>query len=133
MSAAGDSGGKVCVLSSSESAEIKETLVRAGWQITTPSGAGYKLLSVMDGLADVFLLSKRSTFKWDTCGPHAILKACGGNVLSLAPLLAGGKPNELVYHHPECEEEGPRWCNRGGIVAFRSKEVYLKLLSDINH
>ena len=128
---AGSSCGKFCVLSRSESIEIKEKLVQAGWQVATPSGAGYKLLSVIDGTADAFLLSKGSTFKWDTCGPQAILKACGGNVVSLMPLLEGKEPKELVYHRPDCEEEGLKWSNREGILAFRSMEAYLKLTQDI--
>ena len=110
---------------------IKEKLVQSGWQIATPAGAGYKLLSVIDGTADAFLLSQGSTFKWDTCGPQAILKACGGNLLSLAPLLEGKEPEELLYHRPECEEDGTKWSNKEGIVAFRSKEAYRELIQDI--
>ena len=131
ISFAGGSCNKFCVLSSSESIGMKEKLVRGGWQIATPAGAGYKLLSVIDGTADAFLLSKGSSFKWDTCGPQAILKACGGNVFSLAPLLEGKEPEELLYHRPECEEEGMKWSNREGILAFQSKEAYQELIQDI--
>ena len=44
------------------------------------AGAGYKLLCLCDDLAHAYLLTKPTTYRWDTCAPHAILKAKGGNV-----------------------------------------------------
>lgn len=43
------------------------------------AGSGYKLMCVVEGWADAYLLSKASSYKWDTCAPHAILRALGMN------------------------------------------------------
>ena len=48
------------------------------------SGAGYKILCVVDGQVGAYLLSKPSTFKWDTCAPHAILNSLGGGLIDLS-------------------------------------------------
>ncbi|XP_074710067.1 inositol polyphosphate 1-phosphatase [Strix uralensis] len=89
------------------------------------AGAGYKMLCVILGLADAYVLSEGSTFAWDACAPHAILRALGGGVVALAGALrarrAGdtGPPPELVYNRPaEGAAGAERWANRGGLVAY---------------
>uniref|UniRef100_A0A8D0ER98 Inositol polyphosphate 1-phosphatase n=1 Tax=Strix occidentalis caurina TaxID=311401 RepID=A0A8D0ER98_STROC len=89
------------------------------------AGAGYKMLCVILGLADAYVLSEGSTFAWDACAPHAILRALGGGVVALAGALrarrAGdtGPPPELVYNRPaEGAVGAERWANRGGLVAY---------------
>jgi 3'-phosphoadenosine 5'-phosphosulfate (PAPS) 3'-phosphatase len=34
-------------------------------------------MCVVEGWADAYLMSNPSTYKWDTCAPHAILRALG--------------------------------------------------------
>ena len=75
--AGGRTTALVSVASSSESAPLRRELSALG-ALHTPAGAGYKLLCVVTGLADAYVLSKSSTYKWDTCAPHAILNAIGG-------------------------------------------------------
>ncbi|XP_072703361.1 inositol polyphosphate 1-phosphatase [Ciconia boyciana] len=89
------------------------------------AGAGYKMLCVILGLADAYVLSEGSTFAWDACAPHAILRALGGGTVALAGALrarrAGdtGPPPELVYNCPaEGAAGAERWANRGGLVAY---------------
>lgn len=89
------------------------------------AGAGYKMLCVILGLADAYVLSEGSTFAWDACAPHAILRALGGGAVALAGALqarrAGdtGPPPELVYNCPaEGATGAERWANRGGLVAY---------------
>ena len=53
---------------------------RSDFTIVRAAGAGYKLLCLYDDLAQAYLLTKPTTYRWDTCAPHAILKAKGGNV-----------------------------------------------------
>ncbi|XP_037226653.1 inositol polyphosphate 1-phosphatase [Falco rusticolus] len=89
------------------------------------AGAGYKMLCVILGLADAYVLSKGSTFAWDACAPHAILRALGGGMVALAGALQArrqgdtGPPPQLVYNRPvEGAVGAERWANRGGLVAY---------------
>lgn len=89
------------------------------------AGAGYKMLCVLLGLADAYVVCEGSTFAWDACAPHAILRALGGGVVALEGALQArrqgdtGPPPELVYNRPlEGAEGAQRWANRGGLVAY---------------
>ncbi|XP_071766979.1 inositol polyphosphate 1-phosphatase [Centroberyx gerrardi] len=119
-------GGLSVVLSSSEKQVVKEALVPLCGpdKLMYASGAGYKILCVIQGLADVYVLSEGSTFKWDSCAPHALLRALGGGVVDLTKCLQSGAGTEghraeLVYHQPHTESQGAdRWANQGGLVAY---------------
>lgn len=113
--------GPSVVLSSSEKQVVKEALSSfyGPDKLMYASGAGYKILCVIQGLADIYVLSERSTFKWDSCAPHALLRALGGGVADLAESLRDGQ-TELTYHQPREECKGAeRWANHGGLVAYR--------------
>ncbi|XP_029007470.1 inositol polyphosphate 1-phosphatase [Betta splendens] len=118
--------GLSAVLSSSEKQAVKDTLASLCGpdNVKYASGAGYKILCVIQGLADVYVLSEGSTFKWDSCAPHALLRALGGGVVDLNKTLqsscGAGDQTELTYHQPNAECKGAdRWANRGGLVAYR--------------
>ncbi|XP_021163540.2 inositol polyphosphate 1-phosphatase [Fundulus heteroclitus] len=122
--------GVSVVLSSSEKQPVKEALasVCGPDQLMYASGAGYKILCVIQGLADAYVLSEGSTFKWDSCAPHALLRALGGGVVDLAVSLqqseSGGEDarTELTYHLPRADQKGAeRWANHGGLVAYRDR------------
>ncbi|KAG7477425.1 hypothetical protein MATL_G00069550 [Megalops atlanticus] len=110
------------VLSASEKQAVKDAL--SGSRLTYASGAGYKILCVALGLADAYVVSEGSTFKWDSCAPHALLRALGGGAADLAACLGacpedGGHPPELTYHQPRPGCQGAeRWANHGGMVAY---------------
>ncbi|XP_014797079.1 PREDICTED: inositol polyphosphate 1-phosphatase, partial [Calidris pugnax] len=96
-----------------------------GDRLRFAAGAGYKMLCVILGLAEAYVLSEGSTFAWDACGPHAILRALGGGTVALAGALRArgggdtGNPPELVYNRPvEGAAGAERWANRGGLVAY---------------
>lgn len=111
------------MLSSSEKPVAKEALISVYGpdKLVYASGAGYKILCVIQGLADVYVLSEGSTFKWDSCAPHALLRALGGGVADLAESLRDGQ-TELTYHQPREECKGAdRWANHGGLVAYRDQ------------
>lgn len=124
---AASSGGLSVVLSSSEKQVVKETLTSLCGpdRLMYASGAGYKILCVIQGLADVYILSEGSTFKWDSCAPHALLRALGGGVVDLKKCLqssvgAQDQQTELTYHQANAECKGAdRWANYGGLVAYR--------------
>lgn len=123
----GPGGGLSVVLSSSEKPVVKEALTSLCGpdKLMYASGAGYKILCVIQGLADVYVLSEGSTFKWDSCAPHALLRALGGGVVDLTKCLqsssgAQDHQTELTYHQPYAECKGAdRWANHGGLVAYR--------------
>lgn len=123
----GPAGGLSVVLSSSEKPVVKEALTSlcSSDKLKYASGAGYKILCVIQGLADVYILSEGSTFKWDSCAPHALLRALGGGVVDLSKCLrsssgAQDQQTELTYHQPNSESKGAdRWANSGGLVAYR--------------
>ncbi|NXL69091.1 INPP phosphatase, partial [Chordeiles acutipennis] len=114
------------VLSRAEAGPVRAALGALGGDgLRFAAGAGYKMLCVILGLADAFVLSESSTFAWDSCAPHAILRALGGGVVALAGALRArrvgdtGPPPELLYNHPaEGVVGAERWANRGGLVAY---------------
>lgn len=114
------------VLSRAEGDAVRGALSPlCGDRLRFAAGAGYKMLCVILGLSDAYVLSEGSTFAWDACAPHAILRALGGGAVALAGALrarrAGdtGPPPELVYNRPaEGAAGAERWANRGGLVAY---------------
>ena len=77
---------KLIILSASEDESIRAKL-SDHFDCVCSSGAGYKLLCVALGLADVYILSKPSTHYWDTCAPHAILKSLGGGIIDYKQII----------------------------------------------
>ncbi|XP_076861165.1 inositol polyphosphate 1-phosphatase [Brachyhypopomus gauderio] len=126
-----DNGSLAVVLSSSERQEVKDALAPlCKGRLMYASGAGYKILCVIQGLMDVYVLSEGSTFKWDSCAPHALLRALGGGILDLAQCLSAisdgkkGQTPELTYHKPRAGSQGvERWANQGGLVAYMDSAV----------
>lgn len=109
---------KIAVLSSSEQTKFTKFLKqKLKYEICYSSGAGHKILKLITGEADLNLLSRSTTFKWDTCAGQAILMAMGGNVLSLNDTIFTGKPVPLLYSSNEPN------VNMNGILAYRDEET----------
>ncbi|KAK7128162.1 hypothetical protein R3I93_020686 [Phoxinus phoxinus] len=117
------------LLSSSERPAVTNALAALpNGSLMYAAGAGYKLLCVVRGRVDVYVLSEGSTFKWDSCAPHAVLRALGGGVSDLSQCLAGHTA-QLTYHQPHTHSQGvDRWANRGGIVAYLDSSVIEKVV-----
>lgn len=123
----------VICISGSEDTKIKGELRHKGYQLVEAAGAGYKTLAVITGLADAYILSKNSTFKWDTCGPQAILRALGGDLFNYTDAAAGALTP--VTYKDDCghEENGTgvsKHCNMGGIIACRDSSICKKLFGN---
>ncbi|XP_063223592.1 inositol polyphosphate 1-phosphatase [Bacillus rossius redtenbacheri] len=124
---------KVVVLSSSESTALRTALRWTGYHPAEVAGAGYKLLCVADGSADAYILSKATTFYWDTCGPHALLRALGGCVKDYDSLLQTAdidRCKELSYKVSEVEDAAQgisKFCNHGGFIATRDRDTLEEL------
>ena len=122
------------LLSSSESQHIKDVLQEA-FLIQEVAGAGYKLLGVSQSHADAYILTKSSNYKWDCCGPHAILRSVGGGIVNFEEVQEMAqsansdynlsKLMQIKYHIPDQPEltGAQKWCNDGGIIAYRSPKV----------
>lgn len=128
-------------LSTSENEEILCKL-NPGFELVYSSGAGYKLLCTVDRLVDSYLLSKASTFKWDTCGPHAILLALGGGIIDLQTAVDAVRKGlasysdilekcQLKYHIPNpcCATNSvDSWANVNGIAAYSETAKIVEIL-----
>lgn len=109
---------KIAVLSSSEQTKFTKFLKqKLKYEICYSSGAGHKILKLITGEADLNLLSRSTSYKWDTCAGQAILMAMGGNVLSLNDTIFTGKPVPLQYNSSEPN------CNMKGILAYRDEDT----------
>lgn len=126
---------KLCLVSSIDESEISQALSCHEWEVRHVDGCGYRLLCVVDGCADVFVLTKSSCYKWDTCGAQAILKALGGNIIRWDLLFEQDKKVPLIYNQSDNPSlEGARkWSNEGGIVGFVSTDVVHSLYTKFRH
>jgi inositol polyphosphate 1-phosphatase len=86
-------------------------------------GAGYKLLSIIMGQICAYVLTKPTTYYWDTCACHAVLNSLGGDILDLSTL----EPLRYKPGHgtKEC-------CNMGGMLAYRDTNIKDDILKIIN-
>lgn len=106
------------MLSSAEKPEVIERL-REEFTLIHCAGAGYKLLAVALGLCSVYLCSKGSTHRWDTCAPQALLEAQGGGVRQFVE----DKPIPYDVEQKDATK------NAGGIVAYRDKEFMERVMA----
>lgn len=114
------------VLSSSEADSIIQKLKCHDVNIYYASGAGYKLLCVIDGFADAYILSKGSTYKWDTCAPHAILLSMNGSIVAMEKANLDGR-SRVVYNR--IDQSSTKWNNSKGIIAYKRQETFQYLQS----
>ena len=107
--------------------------LKGAYETVEAGGAGHKILCVVLGLVDVYVTSKASTYKWDTCAGSSTVSSFSiestllflqGQGLLLS--LGGGcvefcNPDKpLVYNCPISDREGiGKWCNDQGMIAFR--------------
>lgn len=116
------------VISTSEKETIKAALSRVCRGSVFPAaGAGYKSLCVVQGLADIYIFSEDTTYKWDSCAAHAILRAMGGGIVDMKECLerspeTGLDLPQLLYHRENKGASGvDLWANKGGLIAYRSR------------
>ncbi|CAL8118549.1 unnamed protein product [Orchesella dallaii] len=117
------------ILSSSEDKALKDKL-KTKFNTISSAGAGYKLLCVALGLADVYLLSKDSVHLWDLCGPHCILNSLGGGIYSYknycqdSEQVPSGKQCRISYDpHQESNGKEGNFVIKGGILGFRDVQI----------
>lgn len=110
---------KLALVSKAEDEKYIKALRDLGYTVVYSAGAGYKMLKVICGEADLFLLSKNTTFKWDTCAPHAILNAIDGGLFKIDDIIESNSIIEIDY----CDERDN--ANEGGLLALRRDEKHI--------
>lgn len=74
--------GLVLVRSATQTSELKEVeRVLAPADVLGLGATGNKLLRVLEGRGDVFVLCSPGTYRWDTCAGEALLRASGGGLV----------------------------------------------------
>lgn len=114
---------KIAIFSTSEDPQVLDKIKQNKYELAFSAGAGHKILKIILNDAKWFLLTKGSTYKWDTCAPHAILNSLGGGVLDLKESLKVKSAVNLIY---SVEKE-----NSNGIFAYQNQNQ-LKELFDLN-
>ncbi|XP_017047117.1 inositol polyphosphate 1-phosphatase [Drosophila ficusphila] len=127
-----DENRRLGIFSSSEQSDILQRFLDLGYEFAFSAGAGHKALKVITHEVDVYLLSKGSTFKWDTCAPQAILRALGGDVLDYTASVAEQKAVSLRYLMEDTESDADWKRNAGGIIAVRDVNVVEELLAKLS-
>lgn len=97
---------KIAIFSTSEDQAILEKVKQKNYELAFSAGAGHKILKVILNDANWFLLTKGSTYKWDTCAPHAILSSMGGGVLDLKESLQEKSAVNLTYSTGKANSNG---------------------------
>lgn len=117
---------KIAILSTSECDDYKQTLKSLNYTTISSAGAGYKILKIISGDADIYLLSQGTTYRWDTCSCQAILNALGGGLIDLKTSVAAGKPVYVSY-----DDDIPEKANKGGLIAYRNIEWLEEVLQEL--
>ncbi|XP_075147805.1 inositol polyphosphate 1-phosphatase [Haematobia irritans] len=122
------SGRLLGIFSSSERAELLQQMLEIGYEFAFSAGAGHKALKVITNEVDVYVLSKGSTFKWDTCGPQAILRSLNGDIIEFQTSIKEKQPIPLKYNAGEDQNNGDWKCNSHGLIAVRDMKLFDELL-----
>ncbi|XP_067929966.1 inositol polyphosphate 1-phosphatase-like [Watersipora subatra] len=108
------------------------------YQLISPKGAGNKILAVVNGLADLYIVTIESNVvhRWDTCAGHAILKMAGGGIVSYKDTLDAltsyqGDLASFPFSKYEIDYRGGEEPLKDGIVAYSQPEHIVRLFSDL--
>uniref|UniRef100_A0A2M4AJ73 Putative bisphosphate 3'-nucleotidase bpnt1/inositol polyphosphate 1-phosphatase n=1 Tax=Anopheles triannulatus TaxID=58253 RepID=A0A2M4AJ73_9DIPT len=106
---------RIAILSPSEQSKYVEFIRnQLKYDVIFSAGAGYKILKIATGEAELFLLSKGTTYKWDTCAPQAILRSMNGDLFNLQDTLINKSVKKISYTDRKTIR------NLGGIIAYQN-------------
>ena len=87
-------------------------------KIIRTGGAGYKVLQVIEGVADAYVFASPGCKKWDTCAPESVLRALGGTLTDI-------RGKNIAY---DCLSE---FRNLSGVLATRADhQSYVSRIPD---
>ena len=114
---------KIALLSPSEQSKYLDFIkYKLNMDVVFSAGAGYKILKVITGEACLFLLSKGTTYKWDTCAPQAILRSMNGDLFHLQETLINKHLKKISYEDRRIVR------NTGGLIAYRDVQQFEEFL-----
>eukprot|EP01100_Stratorugosa_tubuloviscum_P000369 TRINITY_DN107_c0_g2_i7.p1 TRINITY_DN107_c0_g2~~TRINITY_DN107_c0_g2_i7.p1 ORF type:complete len:391 (-),score=215.13 TRINITY_DN107_c0_g2_i7:164-1336(-) len=87
--------------------------------ILKAGGAGYKLLLVVCGIANVYAMPGASTCKWDTCASEALALAAGAILTDISGVC-------YVYTQ-NCSN-----VNQNGVVVSKNLDIHVQIISKLN-
>ncbi|XP_052872337.1 inositol polyphosphate 1-phosphatase [Anopheles cruzii] len=106
---------RIAILSPSEQSKYVEFIRnQLKYDVIYSAGAGYKILKIATGEAELFLLSKGTTYKWDTCAPQAILRSMNGDLFNLQDTLVNKSVKKISYQDRKTIR------NLGGVIAYQN-------------
>ncbi|KFB40174.1 AGAP001047-PA-like protein [Anopheles sinensis] len=106
---------RIAILSPSEQSKYVDFIRnQLKYDVIYSSGAGYKILKIATGEAELFLLSKGTTYKWDTCAPQAILRSMNGDLFNLQETLINKSVKNIAYQDRKTIR------NVGGVIAYQN-------------
>ena len=110
----------VLVTTRTHTSQVTEDAIKKlGMDVTLRiGGAGYKVLLLLDGTADVYCYPTPGTKKWDTCAPEAILNYLGGK-------MTDAQGNSIDY------SDTVNLHNKAGVFAAVTSEMHEKYLSKL--
>lgn len=130
-------------VSKAENLALLDTL-RKKFDVVTCSGAGYKLLCLLDGKASLYVLQLASSYKWDICAPHAVLCSMGdGGIVDMRQALAMWRRKDgvtvddviaecqVTYSINASKSLKVDACNEGGIIGYINKAALAELLDTV--
>lgn len=116
-------------MSSCEDRDNLQKLASADFEIVSPAGAGYKVLCVILGLVDAFVSSLNSTFFWDTCAGHAILRSMNGNMWIYEDAVKYGRDlKSRLYGEKNESGESKVYSNKGGIIVCKDENLVRRIV-----
>ena len=107
------------VMSKSESEQVHNAL-SSRYKLISASGAGYKILVTVKGLANAYVLSHQSIYRWDCCALHAILLALGGGIVSYKHAIETALNTEGQVSVTVVENLQLNYVKAAGAIASRS-------------
>lgn len=101
---------------------MKTALARK-FDLVFASGAGYKILATALGLADAYVLSHRTVYRWDCCAVHAILLALGGGVVSYKHALEALAHSDNPLTQDDLTKLQVQYTRAGGTISNRRASI----------
>lgn len=106
------------VMSKSESEQVQKAL-SSKYKLIFASGAGFKILATVIGLANAYVLSHQSIYRWDCCALHAILLAMGGGIISYKHAVELACKSQAELSLPDLEHLQLNYVKASGAIANR--------------
>ncbi|XP_068731634.1 3'(2'),5'-bisphosphate nucleotidase 1-like [Montipora capricornis] len=88
-------------------------------QILKVGGAGYKVLLLLEGTADVYVFASRGCQRWDTCAGEALLEAVGGTL------------TDICGEHIKYDGHASSYANNTGVLAsLKDHKLYVDMIPE---